>query len=1060
MKIISQGIYKLMNKTGYPSYDGFEIIRDAGNNGAHGLTTPGEFVLNLREEATVVVEGCAYGSGEMKAFQEDGERQVVTCRGLSAIRANDKEVTYYRINGVKKGKLTISVTGREYIHGFVVVYDKGIYDHDRVEVIDFGATVFEEHDKNSRVNHHLNAQIINGWYDPSIEPGLSGVEIPSSFFAADQKGDQVLFYDGNNKTDNRIRSRNQELTRFDDKAPKDVHGIVYSGYFYSNTAASPAVYLAVSADEGDRITAYTTSNALDSTIHFVNMSDPFDEQIQEYTGSGKIVPMVFYARKNGMYKQYSTTEKLAVARYVIEHARWTMVKGRVTAPQEIPAGYELVFTNDLSGAEYRAKPDENGNYELSLPSGLDYSYTVSLAGANGYVTKGNNRLNLADRVAEADFDVRIRAVELVRVSGRIQGLDSAALEKLSFVTEALEDVIYVPQILIDRDSGSYSAAYEAGVSYEFSACGVDDHFLTIDGRAVTNNSTPGQNVKGKDRGALVVKYTKDQTEDLIFEEKPLHAVIIESNFSKQDLEHMKFEFTILNEKFEPLEEYKYVFDGPDGIRLRDGQYRIRAVSEYEQLLTPDLKMNGSDTFATVDFRDASAAAPVVPYRETLTVGRDGDYRSINEALEAIRHMDRTREDSTGGEAVSFKHVTISISPGNYEEMLLIDTPDVSFVNAAGEGASTALKNKGVDIDGSAVRITFYYGHGYTYYSMGRDCKYDERLLWVNSHNGYSTYVNPGSGVTDGSYWNATVVVAADNVEFKDIILENSFNQYMSEMATKDIIVPQRAAKEGSVSRSEMDKGCTLLQKKEYVERAAALALHGGLSGIYFKNCRIISRQDTLYGGAGTKAVFERCAVYGSTDYIFGAMTAVFKECELVSNTEPGNKSDVFYITAAQQQKGRGFLFLDCHITAPTAGVDTCFDGPVTPGYLGRPWLGRTSEAVFFGTRIDAVEMNEDLSGSQTDRTGSHASVKEEKEQRSMIAPEGWNSNLGGESAFVYEFGTVEAAKIDNSSRRAVWANPCAGEDDAYIAAVEDDGTLSRDKKVRLTRENAEAVFLE
>ena len=1110
MKYIAQGIYKLMNKTGYPSYDGFEIVSDTANNGAHGVQTPAEFILNLREEATVVVEGCAYGSGEVKAFQENGERKVTTCRGLSAIRANDKEVTYYRITGVKKGELKITITGTEYIHGLVVTYDKGIYDHDQVEVIDFGAAVFEEKSGNDKIKHHLTSEVINGWYDENIERGLSGVEAPSSFFCTDEKGDQILYHDSNNKTDNRIRSKNQSLTRFDDKAPKDIHGIVYPGYFYSNTVGSPAVYLAVSADEGDRITAYTTSNALDSTIHFVNMSDPADAQVQEYTGGGKIVPMVFYAKNNGMYKQYSTTEKLAVARYVIEHAVWAKVTGKITASDNIPQGYELVFTNDQSGAVYMTVPLDDGSYEISLPAGLNYTYTVSLSGANGFVVQGQNRLELLDRVVEASFDIRIRAVELAKVTGFIKGLDEESLKKVIFITEALEDVLYVPQISINRESGSFVAEYEVGVSYEIKACGVDDFRLTIgddesDGKShdVGKGSVSfGSGYQEKD--SLTVKYTEDKAEDMVFVKKTLHTVGIESDIPRRYLESMSFEFIHLNSKFEPEEDYKYVFAGPEGIRLRDGQYKVKVfvsegvsassgnesavaesengvsasadsknaaetervsagtkisadaedvsagtkdpadvsdISKYVQLLTPDLKVTGADTFLTIEFEDTTLAPPVIPYKEILTVGRHEEYRHINEALDAIRHMDRADD---GGQV---KPVTVSIEPGDYEEMLVIDIPNVTFVNASGADASTALKNKGVDIDETAVRITFYYGHGYTYYSMADNCKFDERLLWVNSHNGYPTFVNPGSGINDGGYWNATVVVAADNVQMKGIILENSFNQYISKMAARDVIVPQSVAKEGKFPRTELSCGSTFVQKKEYVERAAALAMCDDLSGIYFENCRIISRQDTLYGGQRTKAAFNRCAIYGSTDYIFGAMTAVFKDCELVANTEPQNSADTFYITAVQQFKGRGFLFLDCHVTSCTPGEDTCFEGRPNQGYFGRPWLGRTSEAVFFGTKIDA-----------TDRPVNRDMLNEDGEC-SLITAEGWKNTLGGESEFMYEFGTLEAAKVDNSERRAVWANPYAVEEDAYIAAEEEDGTLSTDKKVKLTRENAVSLFL-
>ena len=397
----------------------------------------------------------------------------------------------------------------------------------------------------------------------------------------------------------------------------------------------------------------------------------------------------------------------------------------------------------------------------------------------------------------------------------------------------------------------------------------------------------------------------------------------------------------------------------------------------------------------------------VAYQAEITVDPSKDesatnFKTINAALEAIRHMERTEDTGV-------KPVTIKIQPGNYEEMLVIDTPNVKLVNAAGEGASIELRNKGVDIDKNAVRITSYYGHGYTYYSMDSNCKWNEEILETNKANGYPSFTNPGSGTTNNSYWNATVSINASNVSAEGIIFENSFNQYVSKKAAEDIIVKQSGAKEGSVPRASMAAGDTTVQQKEYVERAAALAIYNDCKQVYFDNCKFIGRQDTLYGGAGVTAGFYDCSVYGGTDYIFGGMTAVFAKCDLVFNTndqtDDGVKNDVGYITAPQQKSGRGYLMWNCHVTSTVPGVDTASNNISKPGYFGRPWEGKTGEAVFYKTIVDAAQAKDVESGAQ-----------------SMIDPKGWLDSLSGQSSLCQEYGTYEVSGVDNSSKRATWAS--------------------------------------
>ncbi len=391
----------------------------------------------------------------------------------------------------------------------------------------------------------------------------------------------------------------------------------------------------------------------------------------------------------------------------------------------------------------------------------------------------------------------------------------------------------------------------------------------------------------------------------------------------------------------------------------------------------------------------------IPYKDTITVGATGcDYTTINDALDAVKAMPRPNDE----------RVIIAIQPGNYEEMLVVDVPNVTLKNASAT-PSIELKDKGVNIEANAVRITHYYGCGYNYYSMGTDCKWDADILAVNKANGYTNYVNPGDGTTDGSYWNATVVILADGFEADGIIFENSFNQYISKKASEDVLVKNDECKEGTKPRAEMKTvGDTTVQDKAYVERAAALAIGNNYKEISFDNCKFIGRQDTLYGGKGTTAAFYDCAIYGGTDYIFGGMTAVFAKCDLVFNTSDAS-NDQGYITAPQTAAGsHGYLMYNCTVKSTTPGVDTASEKTSKPGYFGRPWGADTTEAVFYKTVVEA---------SATDWY---------EVSPSLIHAEGWKNTLSGSSALCTEWGTYEMAKdVDNSTKRASWTGVLADE---------------------------------
>lgn len=105
----------------------------------------------------------------------------------------------------------------------------------------------------------------------------------------------------------------------------------------------------------------------------------------------------------------------------------------------------------------------------------------------------------------------------------------------------------------------------------------------------------------------------------------------------------------------------------------------------------------------------------------------------------------------------------------------------------------------------------------------------------------------------------------------------------------------------------------------------AVAVRTGGDRAFFKNCRFLGFQDTLYTYlAGGKQYYLDCYIEGTTDFIFGSATAVFKNCEIFC------KKVNSYITAAStpETSAFGYVFLNCKIT-----------GEAEPNsyFLGRPW---------------------------------------------------------------------------------------------------------------------------
>lgn len=1065
------------------SADGFLTVVSAGqlytHDKQHGLAifNGDTFDVKVSGDAVVTFNLCQYGGDATATIVASNKKGTITSSKTQLLKGAESDglsqvsFTYTGVATTLSFKVNTPVANAEmYLHGINVSdlpaaqETPTLVGNGKVDVWDFGAQQLDS----TKYNNMLTESVINSWYPSTVTPGSTGAQI-GSFATSD------LMFVAQGYVNNRLRTSNTNLTRYDAKPDITVDGTTLTGYIYSNNATNPTISLDVKAYKNDILTVYAGSNGGASTIYCVSPSG----QVQQGMSNGTGVKLTFAAPEYGLYKIFSTDEKLVVYRVERAHTQPVLVSGSVdiTAAAGIATkDYKINFTNKQTGEVIQTSV-VNGSYSTYLNEEFDYS--VTLSGANGYIISSQNTINYAKGTGTtATFPITIKAVDLVTVTGEIVGLSTDALAKLklSFVNT---DMLYVPEFTISGTT--ITAKLERGVTYQIVANNINDYYLS---------------------DITTISATADGTQNITFAPKSTFNVSLNfGNLPVSISTGAVVTFTNINET-----GYKYTFNATDSIKLRNGQYKVVVKNigsdSYIQALTSDLKVNGADVTKTISFKantswdfsafngnpgietigglqyysglkltgavlenkiyllvntDGQIDIPVkkgnivnlsycysasfsingvqavdaksgsttqidstqyvatedgyvtvkgttganaaqtyftsitvsetIPYSAKLYVGTDKQYKTINAALDVIKKMSRPNGE----------RVEIVIDPGNYEEMLTINIPNVSLVNAAGANSSIALANKGVDIAANAVRITSYYGHGYNYYSMTTGTKYDEETLQVNKENGYLTVANPGSGTTNGSYWNATVVVNGAGFEADGIIFENSYNQYISQKEANDIVVPWTT---GSKGVRPTTVGDTSVQSKSFVERAAAIAINADKS--VFNGCKFIGRQDTLYGATGVNSLFQKCDILGATDYIFGGITAVFYQCNLTMNTDSAGSADVAYITAAQQTTGRGYLMYNCNITSTTPGVDTASAYRSKPGYFGRPWAANTSEVVFYNTVVESTD--------DPNNAG-----------KSLITALGWNDSLGGQSTKMYEYGTMEATGVTNTASRAAWS---------------------------------------
>ncbi len=181
----------------------------------------------------------------------------------------------------------------------------------------------------------------------------------------------------------------------------------------------------------------------------------------------------------------------------------------------------------------------------------------------------------------------------------------------------------------------------------------------------------------------------------------------------------------------------------------------------------------------------------------------------------------------------------------------------------------------------------------------------------------------------------------------------------------------------------------------------AVALHVEGDRFIAKNCTLLGNQDTLYTATdGSRQYYQDCYIEGTTDFIFGEATVVFKNCTIKSLINS-------YITAASTRPWQpyGFVLFNCHLIADTAAKKV---------FLGRPWRP-SSKTVYIGTEMGAHILKEgwdNWRNPENEKTVLYAEYKSSGDGAAVADRVKWSKQLTGKEAGRYTLKNIFSARDD------------------------------------------------
>ncbi len=776
-----------------------------------------------------------------------------------------------------------------------------------IDVWDFGG--LEETDTAKYKNNITKAD----WEAMTvIQPSEDGKNQIFSETGTQAFGDLTIHYQQGDRFYSDIASNGQSLSstakfKYEDYT---AHGQYYCG----NPSTDKARFLTVNVSEGDIVYAYVgTSDGKEGEVHFdyLGESGTQADVLKTNATAPTNKKLKFVANYTGKYKLSVPNAKPIFNRVVRVPAvsvSGTIDKGALASLE----GVSVKFVNDTTDAETAAVIDGT-SYQASLAAG--YTYTAVLAGATGYgFTDDTKKVTTTetDVAAGKSHNLVIGTMQTYAYSGEIKGFSQDAdLSKLKAKLVTGTDTI---TLINYAESGTlgFNAQLVADVEYSIVLEGVNDY---------------------KVKGDTTVRLSAPNTEAIIeVELKEVYAV--SGKFIDIDQNELT-NVSIASLQFENVDDGMVypatVENDAYNANLRDGAYSAKL----------DVEGYTTTTHVIVEGKAEQKALMLVSTAPLEKIERKSDvyvdcantdgtkYKTINEALEDVRRMQAPTSDA--------ERITIHIAPGTYREQILVDVPFVSFVN---------------DTPNETVKLTWYYGLGYKYYSVGSEGYYDKERAY-DKYQKNEGRIGEGKSEDDQSVkdWGATVRVTAADFRAQNIVFENSYNLYVTDEELEDGVEP--------ISTKAVRTKYLDVQSSGLKERAAAMYI-GDADRVEFYKCSFISSQDTLgtgKEGAGTHSYFKECFIEGNTDYICGDGDCVFDNCVLSFAGYTGNpgvtsgKGGV--ITAAQSGvpatakagsvSQHGYLFWNCTITANE-------NREVKSGFYGRPWRPNAT-VTFVNTKL-------------------------------------------------------------------------------------------------------------
>jgi pectinesterase len=164
----------------------------------------------------------------------------------------------------------------------------------------------------------------------------------------------------------------------------------------------------------------------------------------------------------------------------------------------------------------------------------------------------------------------------------------------------------------------------------------------------------------------------------------------------------------------------------------------------------------------------------------------------------------------------------------------------------------------------------------------------------------------------------------------------------------------------------------------------ALAINIYADRVVFQNCRFLGWQDTVMTNRN-RQYFQDCYIAGHVDFIFGAATVYFENCEIHCRQKGS-------ITAAStpQASKYGYVFDHCKITS---------EAPAASVILGRPWRPYGATIFMYTEIADCIKpAGWDDWGAANQKTARYAEYKNSGPGAATDSRVSWTRRLGDDEA--------------------------------------------------------------